>query len=154
MPTSSLPLCVQYVQALGPSFVAVIAAIIAGYIALRQWWTARDKLRFDLFEKRFNIYEVTKDFINKTTVHGTASIDDITEFYSGIRGAEFLFKGDARLFMMKIAETAFKVHGHRKALEYTPAHPQRDRIIDEEQELLDHLRSYEGDKLEKLFDPT
>jgi hypothetical protein len=48
-----LPSCVQYIQALGPTFVAVVAAGIAGYIAWRQWRTAHDKLTFDLYEKRF-----------------------------------------------------------------------------------------------------
>jgi hypothetical protein len=41
---------VQYIQALGPTVVAVVAAGIAGYIAWRQWRTAHDKLSFDLFE--------------------------------------------------------------------------------------------------------
>jgi hypothetical protein len=61
---SELPYCVQLVQALGPTVVAVIAAFIAGYIAWRQWRTAHDKLSLDLFEKRFAVYEATKNFLN------------------------------------------------------------------------------------------
>jgi hypothetical protein len=44
----------------GPAIVAVVAACIAGCIALRQWWTARDRLRFDMFERRFAVYESKK----------------------------------------------------------------------------------------------
>jgi len=43
----------QSVQALGPTVVAVIAALFALYIGRRQWKTAHDRLSFDLFEKRF-----------------------------------------------------------------------------------------------------
>jgi hypothetical protein len=52
MPNSQLPISLQYIQALGPSLVALAEAVIA----YRQWATARDKLRLDLFEKRFSIY--------------------------------------------------------------------------------------------------
>jgi hypothetical protein len=36
----------------GPAFIALIAVIIASMIQYRQWKTAQDKLKLDLFEKR------------------------------------------------------------------------------------------------------
>jgi hypothetical protein len=44
-----------YVSALGTPLIAAVAAIIAGWSAYRQWRTARDSLRFDLFEKRLTL---------------------------------------------------------------------------------------------------
>ena len=82
MQPSQLPLCVQYVQALAPTFVAIVAAGIAGYIAFRQWRTAQDRLSFDLFEKRFAAYEATQRLIS--TLHGLTP-EDMGDFYDGIR---------------------------------------------------------------------
>jgi hypothetical protein len=50
---NQLPRWMEYVQALAPTVVAIIAALIASYIAWRQWRTAHDKLSFDLYEKPF-----------------------------------------------------------------------------------------------------
>jgi hypothetical protein len=47
---SQLPYWVQYVQALAPAIVAVIAALIAGYIAWRQYETARYRLCLDYLD--------------------------------------------------------------------------------------------------------
>src|SRR6516165_2867269 len=80
---NELPYWVQYVQALGPTVVAVIAALIAGYIAWRQWrtahgqWrTAHDKLSFDLYEKRFAVYEATESFLTTAIVVGRITEED------------------------------------------------------------------------------
>jgi hypothetical protein len=59
-----LPWWEQHVQLLGPTVVAVIAALFALYIGLRQWKTAHDRLAFDLYEKRFAVYEAVKNLIN------------------------------------------------------------------------------------------
>ena len=55
MNTTCLPYWVHVIQAVGPSFVAVIAAVIAGLIAFRQWQTARTRIKLDLFNERFEL---------------------------------------------------------------------------------------------------
>jgi hypothetical protein len=95
---SQLPPCIQYIQALGPTVVAVVAAGIAGYIAWRQWSTAHDKLSFDLYEKRFKIYEAAVGFLATAAQWPKVTEQDCKALFTGIRGAEFLFdkqiKGD------------------------------------------------------------
>lgn len=51
-----LPLWAEYVRALGTPTAALIAAAIASLIAYRQWLTARNKLKLDLFDRRLQIY--------------------------------------------------------------------------------------------------
>ena len=36
--------------------LATVIALLAAAIAFGQWWTARQKLVLDLFEKRFQVY--------------------------------------------------------------------------------------------------
>ena len=56
MQAVQLPLWIEYVKALGTPLVALVAASIASLIAYRQWNTAREKLKLDMFDRRMEIY--------------------------------------------------------------------------------------------------
>ena len=136
-----LPLWALYLQVLGPTVVAVIAAFVALYIGLRQWKTAHYRLTFDLYEKRFAVYEAVKNFINAATVHRIITLKDLSgaefrAFHDGIRGAEFLFGGEARDFINKTGAMAMSINATIKKLQEQPDHPQADRLIDEKVEEL------------------
>jgi hypothetical protein len=103
-----LPSCVQYIQALGPTFVAVVAAGIAGYIAWRQWRTAHDKLTFDLYDRRFKVYEATRFFLFTAITQGQVNGDDYRAFLNGLRGAEFLFNKETVGRLVNIRDKAWK----------------------------------------------
>jgi hypothetical protein len=149
-PPPQLALWVQHAQALGPTVVAIIAAAIAGYIALRQWWTAHDRLRLDVYDRRFAVYEATKNLISAATLQGQATPDDLAGFYDGIRGAEFLFDGDTRNFLMKIGDMAARARIIRARLDRHPEHPHAGQLIDQEEDILDFLRE-QAPHLEALF---
>jgi hypothetical protein len=140
MQPSQLPLCVLYIQALGPTFIAIVAASIAGCIAYRQWRTAHDRLSFDIFQKRFAVYDATKRLINSVTIEGQVVPDNIAEFYNRIHGAEFLFSGETQTFLMSISDIAFKARMRRAQLERHLNHPNLDKLIDEEENFLEFLR--------------
>jgi hypothetical protein len=150
MAVSQLPICVQWIQALGPTIVTIVVGAIAGSIAWRQWSTSHDRLRLDMYEKRFAVYSAARKLINTAEVHGQTTIDDLGDFYQGIRGAEFLFDGDTRTFVSKIGVMAFKARSARARLQRQPNHPKSDELNDEEDKMLDFLRR-EGDKLETVF---
>jgi hypothetical protein len=46
-----------YATAIATPIVAIAAALIAATIAYRQWKTAHNKLKFDMFEMRFQLYQ-------------------------------------------------------------------------------------------------
>jgi hypothetical protein len=54
-----------YVSALGTPIVALIAGGWGGYIAWRQWRTTQNRLRFDLFDKRFAAYAAARDVMER-----------------------------------------------------------------------------------------
>ena len=136
-----LPLWALYTLTLGPTLVAIIAALIASYIAWRQWKTAHDRLTFDLYEKRFAVYETVKNFINAATVHRIITLKDLSAdefraFHDGIRGAEFLFGGEARDFINKTGAMAVSINATIKELQGQPDDTRSDRFIEEEAEEL------------------
>src|SRR5262245_56497613 len=112
---NQLPYWVQYVQALAPTVVAIIAALIAGYIAWRQWRTANYRLSFDLYEKRYRAYVATHNFVMTAINQGRVNGDDYRALYNGLQGAEFLFDKETTSYLMKIRDKAWKAQaiGHR-----------------------------------------
>jgi hypothetical protein len=104
---SELPYWMQSVQALGPTVVAVIAALIALYIGWRQWRTAHYRLTFDQFEKRFKTYEAVRSIISKQSM-GAVTRVDFNAFADGIRNAEFLFDGAAKNFIIQIGNMVLR----------------------------------------------
>jgi hypothetical protein len=147
--TSQLPWLLQYMQALGPTLVAVVVGSVASYIALRQWLTANHRLRFDLFEKRYAVYEAIKNVVGHVQRHGQITAEELGELYISIRGAEFLFKGDTRAFITKISDTAFKARMATYARQ-RQADSASDAMIDREEDFLDVLRASEQE-LEQHF---
>lgn len=60
MQAAALPEWVVWIQALAPAFASMITAFVAiavGVIAFRQWVTAHRKLKLDLFQARYAVYE-------------------------------------------------------------------------------------------------
>jgi hypothetical protein len=147
-PMTELPYWMQSIQALGPTVVAIVAAFIAGYIAWRQWRTAHDRLSFDLYEKRFAVYEAVKNIINTAYLHGGVTQGDLDAFYEGIRGAEFLFDGRTKNFVTNIRQMAWKASSARARRQRS----ETDKLIDEEQDILNFL-SGQAEGLEDMFRP-
>jgi hypothetical protein len=96
---SDLPYYARYIQAIGPAFVSLIigltAAIVTGLIQYRQWRTSADKLKFDLFEKRFAVYQAA---LNLSSALMSGSENDFNkarvDFQYPLEMSKFLFSID------------------------------------------------------------
>ena len=73
----------------GPFWVSLVVAFI-GY---QQWRTARDKARFDLYEKRFVIFQATLDFIGEVCSDAVRQ-EQVVKFDIARNEAFFLFGRD------------------------------------------------------------
>lgn len=91
---AQLPLWVEYVKALGTPVVALIAAFIAGGIAYRQWTTARNKLKLDLFDKRMEIYSLSVTVLESVRSNGPADYTAISNLEEKLHAARWLFNRD------------------------------------------------------------
>jgi hypothetical protein len=70
-------------------------ALLGAYIAWQQWRTNRNKLKLELFDRRYRIFEAGQALIGRVLALGQASHEHTFEFLTQIRGAKFLF--NARL---------------------------------------------------------
>jgi len=66
-------------------------AVFGASIAYRQWRTAQNKLKLDLFERRLSVYESARDYLASVFTSGKTSQEAEFKFLSGTRGAKWLF---------------------------------------------------------------
>jgi hypothetical protein len=145
------PTTIVLFEKFGPIFITLVAAMIASYIAWRQWKTANYRVRMDLYERRFAVYDATKALIDKVKIHGQILPEDINEFYQKIRGAEFLFEGETRKVFTTVGELCSAASVARALLQRQPEHPRRDQLIDQEEKVLEFLQGDNDKVLERIF---
>src|ERR1051325_9796179 len=79
-------------------FLAPIATLIVGlgvvFIAWQQWKLSHTKLRLDLFDRRYKVYDATRKFLGGIMSEATFSDSQLLAFYAGTSDAEFLFGSD------------------------------------------------------------
>lgn len=77
--------------------LAPVVAIVTVYIAIQQWNTNRLKLKFELYHKRFEIYNNVKVFMIKINEEAKIDKRDLCKFRNSLAETEFLFKRNRKL---------------------------------------------------------
>jgi hypothetical protein len=94
-----------------------------------------------------------KDLGGKVELYGEITAADAREFYSRLRGAEFLFKGNTRNFVERMGYKALEAEiaiSKRKRADDNLA--DRGQLVDREEDALKALSRELGDEqLEKVF---
>jgi hypothetical protein len=86
-----------YISALLVPVVAFFGALIA----YRQWRTAQNKLKLELFERRFSVYDAARNLISSIAGGGRAKDDEVFKYLSGIREARWLLDTDLDEYLHK-----------------------------------------------------
>lgn len=84
-----------YISALFVPMIAVFGALIA----YRQWRTAQNKLKLDLFDRRLVIYEAARDYISSVMTSGKTTNEKEFGFLTGTRGAKWLFNDEITQYL-------------------------------------------------------
>lgn len=108
---------VDYVAAFVPALVALFVA----WVAWRQFKLGRDKLRLDLYERRFAVYERTLTFYNALIAGSAESLQSESffqlhlDFIKTCKESQFLFESDTGIFQLleELQSRAFKVTGFK-----------------------------------------
>ena len=101
-----LPIWIEYVKVIGTPVVALVAAVVAGGISYRQWSTARKKLKFDLFEKRFHVYEDAAKLITLTAGPEPVEWDKIVALTASFSSARWLFDSEISSYLARLEVSA------------------------------------------------
>jgi hypothetical protein len=67
-----------------------VVAVIVAFIAYRQWRLAQNKLKLDLFDKRFIVYLAARDLLASIMTSGQAKNDEVFKYMAATREAKWL----------------------------------------------------------------
>ena len=121
---------------LGP-IATLIVGLAVVFIAWQQWKVSHAKLRLDLFDRRYKVYEATRKFLAGILSEATFSDSQLFTFYAGTSDAEFLFDSEVVDYLAQIRKRAIDMRLHQKL--YVPmgvSEEQRLSHIDKEHEQL------------------
>lgn len=126
----------------GPT-ATIIAAIAAVSVTVYFAWhqkkiakeqadIAREKLRLDLFEKRFRVFDAARKLLCEVAVHRRASDDNLRAFVIGTAEAVFLFDDDLSGYLVEIRNRAQKLQSlsdHLQDQKLLPVGDQRSKAV-------------------------
>lgn len=78
-----------------------VIAIVGIFIAYRQWRTAQNKLRLDLFERRLEVYEAIEEFASKSQWARGRRDELDAVFFDAMKKARWLFGAEILWFCRK-----------------------------------------------------
>jgi hypothetical protein len=107
--------CFEWINALGPSFVALVIGVIAARIAWTQKEVARSqkevaqaKLKLDLFERRYKIFHRTWEILSAVVRDGTQEKRGryglATPFNNFLPEAAFLFGKEIEIYLNELVK--------------------------------------------------
>ena len=88
------PLWVTTLTAIATPLVAAAAAFVGGLIAYRQWRTAQNRLKLDLFERRHAIYDAALTLLSRIMTSGRVTDTEIVHFVDRTRAAKWLLSDE------------------------------------------------------------
>ncbi len=139
-----------------PIWTDVLAALLTPtvaalglYIAYRQWQTNRDqartakeRLRHDLFDRRFAVYDAARVLIGSIMASGRVTNEDQMKFLAGTREAKWLFDDEiAKYFDEEMWSKAVDLEYLEKELEPIPPGEDRTRLVKRQREVKDWFRA-------------
>ncbi|WP_344760064.1 hypothetical protein [Luteimonas lutimaris] len=77
-------------------------AVLGVFIAYRQWRTAQNKLKLDLFDRRLLIHTAARDYISSVMTSGRSTSEAEYAYLAGTRGAKWLFNDDIVDYLDKV----------------------------------------------------
>lgn len=135
-PTQAIPAWVTYLSALLTPTIAILGSVIASH----QWWTNRNRLKHELFDRRYEQFEVVRDFLRSIMSSGKSTDEKQFEYLSGTRGLRFVFvKGLAECLESRVWSPAVDLACLDAELEGVPVGEERSKNVKKQSELKKQL---------------
>lgn len=138
-----------YVTALFTPVVAVLGAAIA----YRQWQLAQNKLKLDLFDRRFKVYEAARNLLASIMRTGSVEDQELSKYFLATREAKWLFGPEVAEYLDKpLFKKASELLVLADELEGVPVGEIRTKNVQSQREIKDWLLA-QHDILDRCFSP-
>ena len=126
-------------------------AFVGVSIAILQWRTNSNRLKHELFDRRYEQYIVVRDFLGSIKASGKSKLEEQYKYTIGISGMRFLFDKEIAEYVHKnVWQAACDFECLVSELEELPVGEERTKHISKKREISDKL-STELDNLEETF---
>jgi hypothetical protein len=113
-------------------FFTLVLGVSVAIVAWLQWWVGHNKLRLDLFDRRYQVYDATRKFLATIIREGKFSQSELFEFDAGTSNAEFLFQADVVAHLAEIRKRALHLRTAQTLLAPLPVGDERSRCAQAE----------------------
>lgn len=127
--------------------------ITVAYIAWRQYQTAKDKLRLDLFDRRYRVYHALMKFVSKAAHETPLTSETLEEFYSDTLDYQFLFGSEIREYVRGIRRQSSVLLGFQQGLQHGSLPQDKQNIANAQLRELSEWFDQQFDEAPKLFEP-
>ena len=132
-----------------PHWTQVLSALLAPTIALfgawlayKQWRSSQNKLKMELFEKRYSIYQASKNFIMIIMRSNKDNDEELFKFRAGTSEAKWLLNDEIAAYLdKKIWEDAIDLQTLRAELEDVPVGKERSANIKNQRVIKERLEA-------------
>jgi hypothetical protein len=132
--------------------VPVIAAVGA-WIAFQQMHLARVKLRHDLYDRRFAVFQVARKLLAEVLAHASVSDDQLRAYVVGTSDSVFLLDEEISRYLQEIRKAVFRLQAINSTLRPLPVGEQRTALANEEAQIMTWLTAQLPDVLVDKFRP-
>jgi hypothetical protein len=129
-------MCLEQAIELSKALLTPVIAILAVCIAWQQLKTNRRKLKLDLFEKRYTVFEKIGEFIGSILASGRVGPGKDVQFLVDAKAAGLVFGDDISAFVSEVYKKAVHLHALDAELEGTQG-PARTSNIQAQREIKD-----------------
>lgn len=112
-----------------------ILAIVATVIIVMQYFLQRNRWKFDLFNKRYPIYDYTKKYLANIATKGGITHDELIDFLRQTKDSEFLFKKDVNNYLKLLYSKGNDLEFISKKVNTLNIEAERIKAVDQEHEL-------------------
>jgi len=106
-------------------FFTLVLGVSVAIVAWLQWWVALNKLRLDLFDRRYKVYDATRKFLAGILRDSKFTNSELFEFYAGTSDAEFLFGAEVVEHLAQIRKRALHMQTAQTLYEPMPVGDER-----------------------------
>lgn len=87
----------------------VLIAVFTAWTTWSQYSINKEKLKLDLFEKRFSVFKATRKFLSVVLRDAKISLEDINEYRANTSETDFFFENDVVNYLKEIDSKALKL---------------------------------------------
>ncbi|MGY6127028.1 hypothetical protein ACW9YV_16510 (plasmid) [Paraburkholderia strydomiana] len=103
--TTCPPHWTAYLSALMVPLIAILGVAIA----YRQWRTAQNKLKQDLFDKRFSVYDAARRMLASVMTSGKVRDEELFKFMVATREAKWLLSNELAHYLDEVLRRHYRL---------------------------------------------